>query len=626
MLLLSYIFRIFFYLTTLISVMGLSIVDKLYDAQSTENSSLSNDVNSTLCPTWYIPSSNGCTCGSPLGPLIRCHNNKTVLVRIAYCMSFDESSQQTLVGNCPYVSDYSYESHKSSSFIKQSKNESHLNKQLCDWANRTGFMCSRCKEGLGVSVFTYDHKCIQCIGKWRGWILYLFLAIAPTSLFFLLVLTCRIRSTSVHMNAIVCIFQIMTFYMNKYPNTITSGIHNRVGSYLLIGAATVAGVWNLDFLRYVIPPFCISEHHGTLNVLAMEYIVAIYPLILIGVTYVCIEQYDKDFTMWLPLKWFLSKVSWKVDLRSSIIDTFATFLHLSYSKLIFVSFNLLGYIAPYNARGEHVYPNVLYYDAEIPYISKAHLPYFILSITTLLLLVVYPVVLLLLYPTKTFQKCLGQFSGINWHPLHAFADSFNGCYKNGTNGTRDYRYFGAFYLVVRILFYLPSVISEVESAIMLTAIPLIVSLMFGVLRPYKNNFYNGIDALLFSVLELNQIWVLYTAYSFKIPTVVQGGLSSLPFIYLLILIIYKLMYICTPKLLENLTQICCGSIKCRALQGHTNSSHQEGQREIEDDSDTDIPDRIRNPENYQPLNAITEVFTSAASQHSALHGSYGSFA
>lgn len=68
--------------------------------------------------------------------------------------------------------------------------------------------------------------------------------------------------------------------------------------------------------------------------------------------------------------------------------------------------------------------------------------------------VLFPVAVLLLYPTKTFQRCLG-LCPVQWHPLHALAAAFNGCYKDGTNGSKDYRYFGAFYMLVQILICVP---------------------------------------------------------------------------------------------------------------------------------------------------------------------------
>ena len=290
--------------------------------------------NETECSPWYIPHQDGCTCGSTLGPLVRCQKNERVSVRIAYCMSYDNASGQVLVGNCPYVN---AKHHRS--YVIQPKNVSDLNSRLCGWANRTGFLCSRCKDGLGVSVMTYDYKCVECIGKWKGWILYLFLAITPTTIFFIFVISCDIKSTSGYMNSVVCFLQVLIFYMDKYPRVLLNVKYGNTG-FLLYFFVTVTGFWNLDFFRYIIPRFCISEDISTLNVIAMEYIVAIYPLVLTVTTYICIELYDRDFKpfqiLWAPIKCVLSSMNWNIDIRHSLIDAFATFLHLSYTKLIFV--------------------------------------------------------------------------------------------------------------------------------------------------------------------------------------------------------------------------------------------------------------------------------------------------
>ncbi len=72
-------------------------------------------------------------------------------------MSYSNASGQVLIGKCPYGS----EKEDHSSYVVQPKNKSKLNEELCGWANRTGFLCSRCKEGLGVSVMTYDYKCVD---------------------------------------------------------------------------------------------------------------------------------------------------------------------------------------------------------------------------------------------------------------------------------------------------------------------------------------------------------------------------------------------------------------------------------------------------------------------------------
>ena len=88
----------------------------------------------------------------------------------------------------------------------------------------------------------------------------------------LMVVFCKIHATAAHMNAVICINQMIFYDVNIQPHSYD--ISNNVNKVLL----TITGIWNLDFLRYVFPPFCISLHYSTLQVLAFEYIVAFYPL------------------------------------------------------------------------------------------------------------------------------------------------------------------------------------------------------------------------------------------------------------------------------------------------------------------------------------------------------------
>jgi len=522
-------------------------------------------------------------------------------------MSYDTASGQLLVGNCPYVN---REREDHDSYIMQPKNASRVNKHLCGWDNRTGFMCDHCRPGLGVSVMTYDNMCLECLGPWKGWALYLFLAVMPTTVFFILVISCRIRSMSGYFNSMVCIFQVMTFYVDKYPHTIMSSITDGPASRFILNVSiAIAGFWNLDFFQHVIPNFCISESLTTLDVIAMNYIVAVYPLVLIISTYVLIELYDRDFRLfqilWAPFKCLLEKLPWKIDIRHTLIDAFATFLQLSYSKLIFVSFNLLSYVALYNSKGERVYPSVLYYAGEVSYLSRTHLPFFILAICVFLVFVIQPCLLLLFYPTKTFQRCLEFFPGVNWHPLHAFADAFNGYYKNGTNGTWDMRYFGSFYLLFRMVFYLMSAISQVQSSLIVTFVPLLASLLFGIFKPYKNNFFNILDASMFALLELSQIWAVYDTYAFTIPPFLSILLFLVPFSYLCVIVLYKLLSACAPSILEKCKTISCLLSTLQAVSGQrvaSKNSHNPASVNVEDDDITsEEPDRLLHPDNYQSL-------------------------
>ena len=92
----------------------------------------------------------------------------------------------------------------------------------------------------------------------------------------------------------------------------------------------------------------------------------------------------------------------------------------------------------------------LYYDATIEYFGDKHLPYAVLTLFIMLVIILFPILLLLLYPIRFFQWCLGCCR-VRWHALHIFIDAFQGYCKDGTNGTRDCRYFAAAFLIARVL-------------------------------------------------------------------------------------------------------------------------------------------------------------------------------
>ena len=51
---------------------------------------------------------------------------------------------------------------------------------------------------------------------------------------------------------------------------------------------TILGIWKLDFFRTVYKPFCIHPKVSVIQALAMDYLVAAYPLTLVAVTYVLV--------------------------------------------------------------------------------------------------------------------------------------------------------------------------------------------------------------------------------------------------------------------------------------------------------------------------------------------------
>ena len=330
----------------------------------------------------------------------------------------------------------------------------------------------------------------------------------------------------------------------------------------------------------------------TLHTLALEYVVAIYPLMLIVVIYLCIEMYDRGVRVvvcvWRPFRMCFACFRRRWNPKDSVINTFGAFLLLLYSKLLMVSYSLLDADYLFNNRGERVGPVVLYYDASIEYFSREHLPFALLAICVLLVFVVFPLLLLLLYPMRSFQKCLGYCTTIKWQFLHTFADAFQGCYKNGTNGTWDYRYFAGLYLFFRVVLLVGFISLNNYMWLIIILIPVVVSLLFAHFRPYKNDYFNIIDSLDFAIFALSTFLIMYAAHTKYIPIQLLYLILLIPFFYFILLVLYKISRVA-------LFHSCCKKIR-EKFQARKESQHLHIQR-----SDEDLPDRIANPDMYQPF-------------------------
>ena len=564
------------------------------------------------CPTWFHPvrSSSGvlvgCECGSSLKGIVRCihETNSTQLLSPGYCMTVNCASgtATAVVGQCPYNYIGSYIRYH---YMSLPRAVSRVNNYTCGVLNRTGLLCAHCKDGLGPAVMSYKLQCLECLESPYGWLLYVFLACFPTTLFFLFVVVFKVHATSPSLNVIVFGSQILIGTVHKnifqYDHIDTP---YRASRTLKLVCFIAAGFWNLDFFRYILPPFCVSNRLTSIHVLTLDYIVAVYPLVLIVVAYVIIQLHARNNR----LLTFISRVlSWcftpckrvracmYLRRKASIIHTFSTFLLLSYSKLLYISFNLLASTNLYNINGTKVSQTMLYYDGSIEYLSSTHLPFALSAILVLSTLVAIPPLLLLLYPTRIFQKCLGHCR-ISWHPLHAFVDTFQGYYKNGTNGTRDYRSFAGMYLILRIVFLTVNLVDVHSSWIIRIVCPLIVSLLFAHLRPYRYNWYNVLDSLFLALIALFEFWILYS-HIIEIITVSLGliyTVSAIPVIYFTLYVSYQLL-----KWL-GLLQKCQQKLRSLGLYRSTQLP-QEDTGHTAHAASNEFPHRLENPGEYQAL-------------------------
>ena len=200
-----------------------------------------------------------------------------------------------------------------------------------------------------------------------------------------------------------------------------------------------------------------------------------------------------------PLKLLCRNRNWNP--KKAILKTCATFLLLSYSKILFVSINLIFAVPLYNCSGNSISDNtVLLFDPSVTFLHSNHIPYVVLALSIIAVFVVLPPLLLLLYPTRIFRACIRFMGFRRWDILHLVMDIFQGWFKDKTENQVDYRSFSALYLLLRILLALVSIATLLKISSryywsFIGVFHILLGALFLTIKPYKKKWMNNADGL-----------------------------------------------------------------------------------------------------------------------------------
>ena len=456
---------------------------------------------------WGMKNKSGhCQCGHSLHETVFCVFNATdpsssrVGILDCSCMTFNEQQNEMVIAHCLYNCENRTTKSKMINRVYHSidseSRPSNFTEGVCGYLNRAGRMCGRCKDGHYPPVYSYSYKCIKCHdNRWYNWLLFTVEAFVPLTLFLVIVLVFRVSATSAKLSAFV--FFAQNFSMPTSVQILLAASQGSQPAEAIIKTVvTLYSIWNLDFFRSVFPPICL--HVTTMQVILLEYAIAFFPLLLLVLVYFAVKLQIHRVRgvqcLWNPMPRTMHQ-SWRLE--RSIIDAFATFFLLSFSKLLSTSFHALMFTQAHNAYGINV-GRYVYSDASLKYFGPEHIVYGLLASLIFIVFVFLPMVLLFVYPLRYFQKCLTRLH-MNRELIRTFMDSFQGCYKDGTNGTRDCRYFAGVYLLLRISLFIGYGITLTS---LFYTVATVLFIMMGILiitvRPYNERYavYNKVDAII----------------------------------------------------------------------------------------------------------------------------------
>ena len=126
----------------------------------------------------------------------------------------------------------------------------------------------------------------------------------------------------------------------------------------------------------------------------------------------------------------------------AIIRAFATFTFLS-STAVILSVSMLSLKIDIQSSSIPSITNtsegVLYIDPSVVFFSHEHILYLLIALVPCVSLVFIPALLLCVYPTRIYRSLSRLISTRKQLAITTFAEALHNCFKDGLNGTRDYR-------------------------------------------------------------------------------------------------------------------------------------------------------------------------------------------
>ena len=385
------------------------------------------------------------------------------------------------------------------------------------------------------------------------------------------------------------------------------GDQGHVVIYFLSIFSISHGIWNLDFFRYAVPPFCISSKLKIVHIFYLQSISAVYPFILIIFMWISMELYSHNFrivvSIWRALnKMFLKHIKVSRNKNKTVIDAFATFFLLSYAKIILVILIPFCPIEAYEINVTTHTSNSIYLtalDANVKFFSKHHIPYVTVSVVIFLVVILPPVLLLALYPVYTFRallfKCCRRMNLINY-----FVEKFHSCYRDGLDGGRDMRSLASLYFLVAFISY----VLWASSSLYLVAVLFLVCSFYNLIfQPYKERYMAITDALILA----NAAVLAFTLdrlpsnegdsyfWFYRVIAVMLATFPMLWFVFFITFKVFRSKIITLLKKAKKILKLPC----CNYLLNH---GHQNDDNEVEFNQQAgnfnNLPDCVLHPQQY----------------------------
>ena len=462
------------------------------------------------------------------------HSCSAVEVLRCYCLGFDAHIEYN-IGHCFYTC-FIANIPPSEYQLMRIKNESVTN-GTCSQFNRDGVLCGRCREGYGPPVYSFSLKCVPCrnVSLWTTASLYVLTAYGPLTVFLAVIVFFTLSVNSAPLRGYILVCQLIT---SNIPMHLLVTLAERVplapNIFLPLRVLTsLYSLWNLDFFRSVYKPFCLHPSLTTLQVISLDYIIAAYPLVLIIGMYVLVDLYSRNYRPVVVVGRVFHhcciRFRHQLNIRTSLVDAFGTFFSLSYVKFLSTSVSLLMNAKVWSSH--NTLSRRVYFDGTVEYFKGHHIPFALTAMTLGLLCNILPLIIILLYSFPRAHVVLNILPVSVRAAMFPFMDNILACYKDGTNGTRNCRYFGVVYHFTLLVLLLCYIFTETTIVLGVNAfVCIVVGMLVAVIQPYKSKVYNTVDIIL-----ILGVGLYYAGAICLLVAYIEAPLQRKPWLWLIIL-------------------------------------------------------------------------------------------
>ena len=380
-----------------------------------------------------------------------------------------------------------------------------------------GLLCGYCDDGYYRNL---GGQCVACDNSRlvRDWFLYLASQFVPITVWFFALLFMNKSLIGGALNSAIFFAQMVTTTMDLNGDGFIPISNLTEGNlHIAYGVESVYHLiyqpFNLNFFYPFVEELCLLKTPTYLPYLALQYIVAFYPLVLIGIVLFVNWLDNHNMTITEKCRMFL-RCCIPENIFQSSPKVFASFMLLSYQKFVLISAMLINFNRLIKRNGDTA-RYVPFYDPSFHYFKGSHIAYAAIAILIYLFAFALPILLVVICHNKQRQKC----KWIDDFILEPFQKHYrqrcNGnCCKYHRLRLHESRWVAGLYFFLRlalltIFVFAPSSYRFVVQFVLQQLVCLAAAVFFFIYQPYAKSWHNKLDAFFLLLLAFINTLSIY---------------------------------------------------------------------------------------------------------------------